>query len=103
VIGAIEHDAHQMIPVIEWKVVDQGAKMLEECAPRRQRVANGAIGRNDQVQRGANQKGQQDQGCREIRQIFLAMAEVVFEGVALGFERIVVLGSNLPPRLVCGG
>jgi hypothetical protein len=31
VIRSIEHEAHQMIPVIEWNVVDQGAKMLE-CA-----------------------------------------------------------------------
>ena len=39
-IEAPEHEARQVIPVIERQVVDQGAKMLEECSPGGRRVTH---------------------------------------------------------------
>ena len=40
VIEALEHEAHQVIPVIERQVVDQGTEMLEECSARGPRITN---------------------------------------------------------------
>jgi tetratricopeptide (TPR) repeat protein len=93
VIGAIEHEAHQMIPVIDWKVVDQGAKMREECAPRRQRFANGGtyVGKSARFV-----LSQPDRG------FFLKMANET-QRIAVGFSTLILvlvgayaLGINSP-------
>ncbi len=77
--------------------------MLEESPSRRERVAHGAVERIDPVKCGVRQEGQQDHGRKQVRQRLLAMAEVVFEVIPLGFERVVILVLDFPTRKVGGG
>jgi hypothetical protein len=54
-IGTLDYELHQMVPIIES---------------------------------GVRQEGQQDHGRKQVRQRLFAMAEVVFEVIPLGFERV---------------
>jgi hypothetical protein len=87
-IRTLDHELHQMLPIIERQVVNQGAQMLAESPSRRERVAHGAVGRINPVKCAVRQEGQQDHGRKQVRQRRFAMAEVVFEVIPLGFERV---------------
>jgi len=32
-VETFEHEIHQVIPVVEWQILHQGAQVLEEGAP----------------------------------------------------------------------
>ena len=52
----------------------------------------------EQVEQGVKEKGQEMEGRQECGQMLRAMAEVVFEMIALIFEGIVVFILDFPAR-----
>jgi hypothetical protein len=96
------HKVHQSVPVGEKHVSGQGAQVVEEGFARRQGGADEPVVFVGQGQKGEIEEGQDVQGGQQRGELLLAVAEVVFEVIALGLERVVVLVFDLPPSAACG-
>lgn len=72
--------------------------MLEEYFSCRQMGSNQAVGFIAKSQKGMEEKGEDIHRGKQGREMFIAVAEVMFQVIALGFQRVVVLVLDLPSR-----
>ena len=96
------HEIHQGVPTGKHEIAREGAQILEESLAVGQTGAGEPVVRVGEGQESMIEESQDVAGGQEGGEVFLAMAEVVFEGIALGFEGVVVwlaLGREPPgPR-----
>lgn len=92
----IEQDVEQLLPGIEGEVFNESAQMLQEGASRGQSCTHRAVAFVEQIKDGMDQISEQDQACQHGAEVLLAVAVVVLEPVAFGFEDIVVFVLDFP-------
>ena len=97
-----EHKGHEMIPVIEWQIVQESSHMLEEGTARWQPATYRAIFQVKPVECCMHQEGHEDHSRQKIGQMLFSMSEAVLEMVALGFQRVVIFVLNFPSCAACG-
>ena len=74
----------------------------EEAGSLDRRFASGLPGRFEQVEHGMPGEGEQIEGRQRHREKPLAMAEIVFEFVAVVFQNVEALVLDLPSRAAAG-
>lgn len=92
------HEIHQGVPTGEEQVPGERTEILEEGS------AGGSVGADEPVvligegEKGVIEKGQDVQSGQERSEMLFAVAKVMFQVLALGLKRVVVLVFDLPAR-----
>ena len=99
---APHHKVHQGVPVGKEHIAGQGAQVIEEGLAGGQGGADEPVVFVGKGQEGVIEEGQDVHRRQQRGEMLLAVAEVVFEVIALGLERVVVLVFDLPPGAARG-
>ena len=92
-----DHEVHQVMPTGKHHIAGQGLHIVEKGLATGEHLAKQGVLLITPLQHRMERKGEQVQAEHRGREILLAVAEVMFEMVALGLEDVVVFVFNLPP------
>ena len=95
-LQTVHHEVHHGLPGGEAVVTQQGADVVEEGLARGQGRADEPIGVVAEGEEGVREQGEHVHGGEQRGEMFLAVAEVMLQMIALGFERVVVFVLDLP-------
>ena len=90
------HEIHECVPTGKEPITGESAQIIEESLAGGQVGADQPIVPSGEGEECVMEKGQDVHGCQERREMFFAMAEVMFEVIALGFKSVVVFVFDLP-------
>lgn len=93
---ALQHEIEPVFPTVETQITGQGPNSVEQALARRPLLAKPTIRIVYPLQYRVSEVRQDDEGRQQGGQMLLAMAVVVFEMIALGFERVVVFVFYFP-------
>ena len=93
-----QHEIEQGFETLEAEVARQRTKIIKKGLAAGQGGAQHLVFLVNQLLHGVQQEGQQVEGGQQGRQMLLAVAEIVRQMVALGFERVIVFVLDFPAR-----